>query len=94
MLGDGLGPEAPLRGVVALREGLGFPLVPSIIHLNNTKTKCVGNGRYFMPQNSGKSHDYRQEVLHREGLLKDRSCSLLEIGKADMPTAGVEDQVL
>jgi hypothetical protein len=71
LLGDGLGPEAPMRGFAILREST--------------------EGRFHRPQESGPNHDYRQDVLLRGGLQGPRFGSVLQEGKKDYPSDGVED---
>lgn len=41
---------------------------------------------------SGKNFEYRQEVLYKEGLLKDKHCGVLAVGKPEMRSYGIEDQ--
>jgi hypothetical protein len=71
MCGDGLGPEASMRGFATLREST--------------------VGRFHRPQESGHNHDHRQDMLAREGLTRPRQSALLEPGKADFASHGVED---
>jgi hypothetical protein len=49
-------------------------------------------GKFFSPAWTGSSHDLRQELAHREGLLKSKSSSELGVGRNDIPSHGVEDQ--
>lgn len=49
-------------------------------------------GRYHAPLDSGKNLEYRQEVIYRNGLLQEQGCSVLQLGKKDMPSFGIEDQ--
>ena len=46
---------------------------------------------FFLPQGSGKQHDYRQDMLYREGLNQKKYTSILQLGKKDMPSYGIED---
>lgn len=48
--------------------------------------------RFFTPQYSGQNHEYRQDVLVRDGCLKSKCSSLIQLGKNDLPSSGVEDQ--
>lgn len=48
-------------------------------------------GRFHRPHESGDSHDKRQDMLQREGLNSVKSSALLQAGKADYPSHGVED---
>lgn len=68
---DGLGPEAPLRGNILLRDS---------------------PNRFFTPQYSGPSHEYRQNILINDGVFEKRASSIIQLGKKDLPSAGVEDQ--
>eukprot|EP01039_Chlorochromonas_danica_P002476 gene2475-2713_t len=49
-------------------------------------------GRYFSPLPSGNHQEYRQTVLHHEGLLCPKTTGILEARKRDLPSFGVEDQ--
>ncbi len=49
-------------------------------------------GRFHQPQNSGNNHDYRQEMLCKEGINKPKYTGILAVGKGDLPSYGVEDQ--
>eukprot|EP01034_Spumella_vulgaris_P021273 gene21273-27296_t len=69
--GDGLGPEAQLRGKITLRDS---------------------SGRFFMPQPSGSTANYRQDVLYKDGLLHGKHSSVIQLGKKDLPSNGIEDQ--
>jgi hypothetical protein len=51
------------------------------------------DGRFFRPLGSGANHDYRQDVLYREGLTaKQKYTSIIQLGKKDLVSYGVEDQ--
>lgn len=50
-----------------------------------------GSGRFHCPQASGIKHEYRQYVLCRDGLHKEKFSAVLQPGKADLPSYGVED---
>jgi hypothetical protein len=51
------------------------------------------DGRFFRPLGTGPSHDYRQDMLYREGLAKrEKYTSIIQLGKKDLPSYGVEDQ--
>lgn len=49
-------------------------------------------GRYFSPLPSGNHQEYRQTVLHNEGLLCPKTTGILEARKRDLPSYGIEDQ--
>ena len=49
-------------------------------------------GRFFAPVPSGNKHDYRQETLILEGCRDARFSSVIQLGKKDLPSNGVEDQ--
>jgi len=48
-------------------------------------------GRFHMPHASGIKHDYRQAVLFKDGLEQPRYSAVLEPGKADLKSYGIED---
>eukprot|EP01038_Epipyxis_sp_PR26KG_P010434 gene10434-14017_t len=48
--------------------------------------------KFFTPMYSGPKQDYRQDLLHREGLQTGKYTSILQLGKKDMPSYGIEDQ--
>ena len=48
-------------------------------------------GKFFIPQASGPQHHYRQQVLAKEGINQDRFSAVLEAGKKDLPSFGIED---
>lgn len=49
-------------------------------------------GRFFTPHGSGHTHEYRQKVLYKEGLLTEKYTGILDSSKKDMISYGVEDQ--
>lgn len=49
-------------------------------------------GRYFAPYPSGHNQNHRQDVLLREGISKEKMTSIIQIGKADLKSYGVDDQ--
>lgn len=49
-------------------------------------------GRFFAPVPSGDKHDFRQETLILEGCREPRFSSVIQRGKKDLPSYGVEDQ--
>ena len=48
-------------------------------------------GRFFAPHGSGPNHEHRQGVLYREGLLQDKGCGVIAVGKKEMQSYGIED---
>ena len=48
-------------------------------------------GRFHMPHASGNQHEYRQLVLYKDGLEQPRFSAVLEPGKADLKSYGIED---
>jgi len=70
---------------------LGDGLGPEAAHRGNGILRESTVGRYHQPQFSGNTHDYRQGVLVAGGLTKPRSSALMQPGKADFPSFGVED---
>lgn len=48
-------------------------------------------GRFFLPHGSGLQHDYRQDNLYREGLVKPKYTSVIQLGKKDIRSYGIED---
>jgi hypothetical protein len=51
-----------------------------------------GTGRFHLPHASGHQHDYRQDVLCREGITDAKCVSILQLGKRDLPSFGIDDQ--
>mgnify|MGYP003385438620 CR=1 FL=1 len=49
-------------------------------------------GRYFAPYPSGHNQTHRQDVLLREGVSKEKMTSIIQIGKGDLKSYGVDDQ--
>jgi hypothetical protein len=49
-------------------------------------------GRYFAPYPSGHNQNHRQDVLLREGISKEKMTSIIQIGKGDLKSYGVDDQ--
>lgn len=49
-------------------------------------------GRYYTPFPSGPSQDLRQKTLVTEGLSHNKTIGCIQIGKAELPSYGVEDQ--
>jgi hypothetical protein len=47
--------------------------------------------RFFMPHATGIKHEYRQEVLVKGGIIKPCASALLQPGKSDFPSDGIED---
>jgi hypothetical protein len=48
-------------------------------------------GRFHRPQESGDNHDRRQKVLVAGGLLKPQYSGVIQLGKPEQPSFGVED---
>lgn len=48
--------------------------------------------RYFLPQESGEGHRRRQEKLNKEGLSVPKMQGVINVGKAEAPSYGLEDQ--
>lgn len=74
-------------GIRILGDGLG-PEAPA----RGNATLRESEGRFFTPLGTGKTHEYRQEILYKEGLAKDRFCGIIQTGKPDIPSYGIEDQ--
>jgi len=70
---------------------LGDGLGPEASHRGFAELRESTVGRFHRPQDSGNNHDARQEVLAREGLNNPRQSALLQAGKSDFPSYGVED---
>mmetsp|Transcript_5473 Transcript_5473/g.7506 ORF Transcript_5473/g.7506 Transcript_5473/m.7506 type:complete len:411 (+) Transcript_5473:94-1326(+) len=51
------------------------------------------HNRFHMQPYSGMNHDIRQQKLVTEGVLKPKMTSVLGIGRNEMPSYGVEDQL-
>jgi hypothetical protein len=84
--GQGPPPEKPV-GIRKVGDGLG----PEAPHRGKSILRESG-GRFFTPLGSGHNSEYRQNVLYKEGLLKDKYCGLLDANKGDMKSYGIEDQ--
>jgi hypothetical protein len=48
--------------------------------------------RFFTPHYSGPNHEYRQQILTSDGVKTPQFTSILQLGKKDLPSYGVEDQ--
>ncbi|KAJ1401953.1 hypothetical protein B484DRAFT_234755 [Ochromonadaceae sp. CCMP2298] len=84
--GPAIRPDRP-QGTMLCGDGLGSEAA--------ARGKCIlreSGGRYFAPQGSGSGHQYRQEVLHKEGLLQEKYCGVLQATKKDLRSYGIEDQ--
>lgn len=49
-------------------------------------------GRYFAPYPTGKNAEYRQEVLLKSGISKQKTSSIIQLGRSDLSSYGVDDQ--
>lgn len=87
--------DKPQCGSEAIsREGkrqLGGGIIPETLKRGQNVLRD-SNGRFFSPQPSGTRHEYRQNVLLKEGVFTPRTCSIIQLGKKDIPSSGVEDQ--
>jgi hypothetical protein len=83
----GKGPTHKTEGIRSCGDGLG----PEAQRRGKNTLKDSG-GRFFLPQASGVTADYRQDVLYKEGLKNAKYSSVIQIGKKDIPSSGVEDQ--
>jgi len=84
----GSGPPVPRpEGIRYKGEGLG-----SEAPARGKTTLKESVGRYHAPLDSGKNLEHRQEVIYKNGLLQEQGCSVLQLGKRDMPSYGIEDQ--
>lgn len=86
--GDGP-PQARAQGIRPIpNKGLG-PEAPARGQAVLRETEA----RFFRPLGSGPNHDYRQDMLYREGLVKnEKFTSIIQLGKKDLPSFGIEDQ--
>lgn len=75
------------EGLKYLGDGLGFeaPNRANILLRDSAQ-------RFFTPHPSGTAHEYRQEVIVKNGCFSPRHSSIIQLGKQDIPSAGVEDQ--
>lgn len=75
------------EGLKYIKDGMG----PETMHRgkNNMKDSSY---RFFAPDQSGPKHNYRQTVLVNNGLLLKQKSSIIQLGKPDMESFGVEDQ--
>jgi len=49
-------------------------------------------GKFFQPQMSGEAAHSRQNRLNYEGVYRKRCTSIIQLGKEDLPSYGIEDQ--
>jgi len=49
-------------------------------------------GKFFQPQMSGDAAHSRQHRLNAEGVYRKRCTSIIQLGKEDLPSYGIEDQ--
>ena len=87
---------APKAGLVPVPEKHGGkrsirPVVSDEIAANSRITLRESNCRFFMPHATGVKHEYRQDILNKAGVTKPLFSSILEPGKADLASSGIED---
>lgn len=83
----GKGPVVRPEGTKMCGNGVG----PESIHRGKATLRESG-GRFFLPHASGSAADHRQDVLYREGLEQKKYTSILQLGKKDMLSYGIEEQ--
>lgn len=83
----GNGPVTRVEGKVRIIPGQG----EEVIHRGKQTLKDTG-GRYFLPLGSGPTHEYREAVLYKEGINSGKFTSIIQPGKKDLPSYGIEDQ--
>lgn len=49
-------------------------------------------GKFYQPQMSGEAAHIRQNKLNYEGVYRKRCTSIIQLGKEDLPSYGIEDQ--
>lgn len=83
----GKGPKAERQHSRHIPDGLG----PESHHrgMQQLKDSC---SRYFIPQESGGSHERRQDNIVREGISKPKMQGIISVGKGEAPSFGIEDQ--
>jgi hypothetical protein len=67
------------------------PTVSDVIAANSRITLRESPGRFYMPHASGVKHEYRQKVLCEAGVTQPQYSYVLQPGKAENLSAGVED---
>lgn len=84
------------------RKNDGRILKPDVINIRNhgVSKESVKHGiaimadsgsKFFGPQYSGVKQEYRQAVLTKEGVNIPRTSSIIQLGKHDLPSYGIED---
>lgn len=76
-----------IEGIKKISDGLG----PEA-SLRGKSILRESQGRYHAPIGSGANHEFRQEVIYKNGLLKEQGCGILQPGKNDMFSYGIQDQ--
>jgi hypothetical protein len=81
--------EAPL----VRHEGkrLIIPQVSHEVAANSRIFLRESEARFFMPHATGPKHEYRQDVTTKGGITKPCHSALLQPGKSDFPSFGIED---
>ena len=49
-------------------------------------------GRYFAPYPTGECAEYRQTILLKNGISKEKTSSIIQLGRSDLSSYGVDDQ--
>ena len=82
--GDGFKPQPQGKRKIEVK-------VSEEIAANSRIQLRESEGRFHMPHASGVKHEYRQLVLTQDGIVQPRFSAVLESGKADLPSYGIED---
>lgn len=83
----GSGPKEQRLHTRHIRDGLG----PES-HSRGMQVMRDSSSRYFTPHFSGEAHHKRQERLVTEGLSHPKMAGVINIGKGEAPSYGLEDQ--
>jgi len=83
-------------GLVPVSEKLGGkrsirPTVSNEVAANSRITLRESQGRFYMPHATGVKHEYRQDVLNKGGIQRELFSYVLQPGKQDHRSMGIED---
>ena len=67
------------------------PVVSDVIASNSRITLRESTGRFYMPHATGIKHEYRQKILCEGGIQGENYSYVLQPGKHDNPSYGIED---
>jgi len=67
------------------------PAVSNEVAANSRITLRESEGRFYMPHATGAKHEYRQDILIKGGIQRENFSYILQPGKQDLPSTGIED---